>query len=127
MPNVVYYDLIALNGYSLPDVKKGKVVVGRNPKYNEYETEGGGKVIEDIAVKLKGSVEYDGLFQSEIGTIESHLDTVSTMTIYNPLTGSTKTFLALIITDDSERIIHDAVANAWTYGFDFEEIGDAPT
>lgn len=123
----VSYDLIELNGVAVPDVKKGSLSVGRNPKYNEYETEGGGKVIEIIEEKmLKGSVSFNGLFQSEIQTIEASISTVSEMTIYNPLTNTTRSFMALITTHDSEKKIHDARANVWSYGFDFEEIGDIP-
>ena len=122
------YDLIALNNVSFPDVKKGEVTVGRNDKYNEYETEGGGKVIEPISQgKLRGTVSYDGLLQSEAQTLDSALDIVSEMTIYNPRTGNTRSFLALIIPNDMTKIIHDANANAWTFGFEFEEIGDIPT
>ena len=126
---VTSYDLISINNVAIPDVDlgKGAVVVGRNDKYNEYETEGGGKVIEPIAQgKLKGSVSFSGILQSQMQTIEASLDIVSAMTIYNPRVGQTRTFLALIIPADAEKIIHDANANAWTYGFEFEEIGDVP-
>ena len=126
----VYYDLLEINGTKLPDVElgKGSVSVGKNPKYNEYDTEGGGKVIEEIAEgKLKGSVSFSGMLQSQIQTIEASVDLVSTMKIYNPSTGLAKTFLALIIPANMDKIIHDARSNAWTYGFEFEEIGDVET
>lgn len=123
----ISYDLIELNGVAVPDVKKGSLSVGRNPKYNEYETEGGGKVIEIIEEKLlKGSVSFNGLFQSEIQTIEASISTVSEMTIYNPLTNMTRSFMALITPHDSEKKYHNESMNVWSYGFDFEEIGDIP-
>lgn len=122
------YDLIALNGYSLPDIQAGKgtITVVPNPKYEEYECEDGGKVI-DITndTMIKGTVAYNGLLQAELSAIASHLTLVSTMTIYNPLMGSPKTFKALCIVDNVERIIHDGVANAWSFSFSFEEIGNA--
>ena len=127
MSERVYYDLLEINNTQLPDVEigKGSVSVNRNPKYNEYDTEGGGKVIEEISEgKMKGSVAFSGLLQSQLQTIDSAIDLVSEMTIYNPSTGLTKSFLALIVPHDMEKIIHDANANAWSYGFDFEEIGD---
>ena len=127
---VTSYDLIALNGYSLPDVHlgKGSVVVAPNPKYSEYEGEEGNKIIDVIAQdKIKGTVTFNGLLQSQISTIYSHLNLVSTMEIYNPMTGSKKTFSALILVGDLNRIIHDANANAWSFTFDFEEIDDAPS
>lgn len=122
------YDLIALNNVSFPDVKKGSVTVGRNDKYNEYETEGGGKVIEPISEgKIRGTVSYNGLLETEAQTLNSALHTVSQMTIYNPWTGNSRSFLALIIPTEMTKIIHDANANAWSFGFEFEEIGDIPT
>lgn len=127
MSERVYYDLLEINGTKLPDVElgKGSVSVGKDPKYNEYETEGGGKVIEEIAEgKMKGSVAFSGMLQSQIQTIEASVDLVSEMKIYDPRRGTVKAFLALIIPADMDKIIHDANANAWTYGFDFEEIGD---
>lgn len=124
----VYYDLLEINGTKLPDVElgKGAVSVGKEFKYNEYETEGGGKVIEEIDSegKLRGSVSFSGMLQSQIQTIEASIDLVSEMKIYNPRTGSPRSFLALITPADANKIIHDAGANAWSYGFDFEEIGD---
>lgn len=122
---VVYYDLLELNSVKIPDVKKGTLTLNREPKYNEYEVEGGGKVIEPISKgKLKGNVSFSGLMQSEIQTIETAIDTVCTMKIYSPYTNTTREFLALIIPNESQKLLHDASANAWSYGFDFEEIGD---
>lgn len=128
MSEVIYYDLLEINGTKLPDVEigKGSVTVGKELKYNEYETEGGGKVIEEIdsVGKLRGSVAFTGMLQSQIQTIEASVDLVSEMKIYNPRTGNVRHFLALILPADMNKIIHDAGANAWSYGFDFEEIGD---
>lgn len=127
MSERVYYDLLEINGTKLPDVElgKGSVSVGKDPKYNEYETEGGGKVIEEIAEgMMKGSVAFSGMLQSQIQTIEASVDLVSEMKIYDPRRGTVKAFLAKILPADMDKIIHDANANAWTYGFDFEEIGD---
>lgn len=124
----VRYDLISINNTQIPDVKKGKVSITPVDKYEEHETEGGGKVIEEISHgMLSGSVSFDGLFQSELQTIYASIDTVSEMTIYSPFTNATKTFLALVNCDSADKIIHDAVANAWAFGFTFEEIGDVPT
>lgn len=128
MSERVYYDLLEINGTKLPDVEigKGAISVIKEYKYNEYETEGGGKVIEEIESegKLKGTVSFTGMLQSQIETIENSIELVSEMKIYNPRTGSPKSFLALITPASTDKIIHDAGANAWTYGFDFEEIGD---
>lgn len=125
---VTSYDLISLNNYALPDVTAGKgtVTITPNPKYTEYECEDGGKVIDVINDTLiSGTVEYSGLLQTELAAISSHMHLVSTMTIYNPLTGATKTFTALCLVGEVTRLIHDAGANAWTYSFTFEEIGNA--
>ena len=117
------YDLISINGVSIPDVKKGSLSVAPNPKYTEYDGEEGNKIIDVISTdKIKGTVSYSGLLQSELQTIYSAIDLVSEMTIYNPLSGLTRTFMALILIGEPEKIIHDANANAWTFGFDFEEI-----
>lgn len=119
------YDLISINNVDVPDVKKGTLSITPVDKYEEHETEGGGKVIDEIAKKLlTGNVSFSGLLQSELQTLDTALDTVSTMTIYSPITGNTKTFLALIVRDSMNKIIHDANANAWSWGFSFEEIGD---
>ena len=64
------------------------------------------------------------MLQSQIETIENSIELVSEMKIYNPRTGSPRSFLALITPASTDKIIHDAGANAWTYGFDFEEIGE---
>lgn len=120
------YDLISINSVDIPDVKKGTLTIAPNQKYNEYETEDGGKVIEVIAADmLKGSVSYNGLTQSEMQTISAAINLVSQMTVYNPFTNNTKTFTALITVNQSDKILHDATANAWTYSFNFEEIGGA--
>ena len=126
MPNAVTsYDLISINGVSLPDVRKGTISVQPNPKYTEYDCEDGGKVIDVIEQdKIRGTVSYDGLLQSQITTIMAAIDLVSTLTIYNPLTNNTKTVLALILVSSVEKKIHDGRANAWSFGFDFEEIGN---
>lgn len=124
------YDLISINGTAIPDVKKGEVIVAPNPKYIEYEGEEGNKIIDKISTtKIKGSVSYNGLFQSELQTIYGALsdDIVATLTIYNPMKGTSKTFSALILVGDISKIIHDSGANAWSFTFDFEEIDDAPT
>ena len=121
------YDLISINGVPAPDVKKGSVSVQRNVKYEEYEGSLGNKVIDIIdESKIKGAVSYTGLMQEELQTIATAVTTVSVFSIYNPLTNQEKTFSALIIEDPSEKIIHDEDANAWSYGFSFEEIDDAP-
>lgn len=120
------YDLISINGVNAPDVKKGTLTIMPNPKYNEFEVEDGGKVVEVIAeTKLKGTVSYTGLLQSEIQALRAAIGLVSQMTIYNPYSNSARTFTALITITAGDKIIHDAVANAWTFAFDFEEIGDA--
>lgn len=122
MPNVSY-DLISINNTAIPDVKKGSVSVAPNPKYEALDGEEGNKIIDIISTdKIMGTVEYNGLLQSELQTISSAVSLVSEMTIYNPRSGTTRTFIALITEHPSDKIIHDAVANAWTYGFDFEEI-----
>lgn len=121
------YDLITLNGVSIPDIVKGTLSITPVFKYQEHETEGGGKVIEEEAdgrLILTGNVSISGLFQSQIQTIFTALENVSTMTIYNPVNNTTRTFMALIIPNGMTKIIHDANANAWSFGFDFEEIGD---
>lgn len=117
------YDLIAINNVSAPDIQKGTLTVLPNPKYNEYEGEEGNKVIEEISTdKIKGTVTYSGLFQSQIQTICAALSLVSTMTIYNPMTGTTRTFKALILVGEVTKIIHDGTANAWAFSFEFEEV-----
>lgn len=117
------YDLISLNGTAIPDVVKGVVEVGRNPKYEAYEGEAGNKIIDEISTdKIMGTVSFSGLFQSDLQSIAAVVELVSTMTIYNPLSGSERTFVALILEEPSSKIIHDENANAWTYGFSFEEI-----
>lgn len=121
------YDLISINGTPAPDVKKGGVSVQRNIKYNEFECEEGNKVIDIIdESRIKGAVSYSGLTQSELQTLAAAVQTVSVFSIYNPITGQEKTFSALILEDPSEKKIHDDRANAWSYGFTFEEIDDAP-
>lgn len=120
------YDLISINGVTAPDVKKGTLTIVPNPKYNEFETEDGGKVVEVIAeTKLRGTVAYNGLLQPEIQTLRAAIELVSQMTIYSPYSGSSRTFTALINITTGDKIIHDAGANAWSFAFDFEEIGDA--
>lgn len=127
MSEVIYYDLIELNGVKIPDVKKGSLTVARNPKYNAYDTEGGGKVVEIIEEHMiRGSVAFNGLYQSEIQTIEASLSTVSEMKIYDPMTNTTRSFLALIEPQDMEKKIHDDRLNVWSWGFNFEKIGDIP-
>ena len=117
------YDLISINGVAAPDVIKGSLVVAPNWKYKEYDTEDGGKVIEVItSSKLRGSVSYNGLFQTQISAISSALLPVSTLVVYNPMTGSSKTMTALIVPNEMEKKIHDGRANAWSFGFTFEEI-----
>lgn len=121
------YDLISLNGVSIPDVKKGSLSITPVYKYEEHETEGGGKVIEEISdgnLMLTGTVSFSGLFEAEIQTIYAAMRNVSTMTIYSPATNTTRTFVALIIPTENAKIIHDENGNAWSFGFDFEEIGD---
>lgn len=124
------YDLLSINGYDLPDILpgKGEITVQPNPKYDTHDVEDGGKVIDEIEESedmIMGTVTYNGLFQAQISAINSIVRTVSTMTIYNPLTGSVRTFQALITRQPLSRIIHDGIANAWTFSFDFEEIGGA--
>ena len=121
------YDLITINNTAAPDVKKGALVIQKNPKYTKYECEDGGSIVDVIEQHmLKGSVSYNGLFQSEAQSLSAVLEVVSTLEIYNPMTGNTRRFLALITPHEMQKIIHDSGANAWTFGFDFEEIGDAP-
>lgn len=120
------YDLITINGTSIPDVKKGTVSISPNPKYNEYEGEAGNKIIDIISDdRIKGTVSYSGLLQSELQTIYGAITLVSTLEIYNPFTGNVKRFSALILVSASDKLIHDANANAWTFEFEFEEIDDA--
>lgn len=120
----VSYDLISINGYAIPDVKKGTLSINKNPKFTEYENELGGKVIDVIEdTMLAGTVSYDGLLEADVVALNSAIRLVSTLTIYNPYTGLTKTFTALITQSPAEKIIHDEYANAWATGFSFEEIG----
>lgn len=119
------YDLITVNNVDCPDVKKGTLTMNPVPKYKEHETEGGGKVIDEIAENMwQGTVSYNGLFQSEIQTIKACLKTVSTMTIYDPLNGQTISFIALIVPQEMEKKEHTGQGNVWSFGFTFEKIGD---
>lgn len=121
------YDLISINSYDLPDVKKGSVTISPNPKYTAYDCEDGGKIIDVLEQHMiTGTVKFNGLLQSELAEIYEHIDVVSEMSIYSPLTGQVKTFLALVTVDDVDKIIHDANANAWSFGLKFEEIGNVP-
>lgn len=125
MSNTISYDLISINNVDIPDVNlgKGAVSVQKNPKYARYDCEEGNAVIDPYSTdKIKGEVSFSGLFQSDLQTIASAVTLVSQMTIYNPLSGHTRTFMALIEESPAEKIIHDANANAWSYGFTFEEI-----
>ena len=122
------YDLISINAVAIPDVKKGTLNINRNPKYEALECEEGNKVIQPISTdKVIGNVQYNGLMQSELQTICAAVSLVSTMTIYNPMTNATRTFIALIEEQPAQKIIHDGNANAWSYGFSFEEIDYAPS
>ena len=124
---ITSYDLISINGTPAPDVKKGGVTIQRNVKFQEYEAMLGNKIIDIInETMIKGSVSYNGLTQAELQTLAAAVETVSVFEIYNPLTGNTKRFTALLLEDPSDKIIHDDRANAWSYGFSFEEIDDAP-
>lgn len=119
------YDLISINDVDIPDVNlgKGAVSVGKNPKYEELECEEGNKVIDEISTdKIMGEVSFNGLLQSDLQTISSACRLVSKMTIYNPMTDTPRTFWAKILEHPAEKIIHDSGANAWRYGFTFEEI-----
>lgn len=119
------YDLISINNVDIPDVRlgKGAVSVQRNPKYERYDCEEGNVVVDPYSTdKIKGEVSFNGLLQSDLQTIASAVALVSQMTIYNPLSGTTRTFMALIEENPADKIIHDANANAWSYGFTFEEI-----
>lgn len=119
------YDLINVNGIDCPDVKKGTLTMNPVSKYEEHETEGGGKVIDEIAEEMwTGTVSYNGLFQSEIQSIKNCLKTVSAMTIYDPLRNQTVSFLALIVPQDMEKKEHTSQGNVWSFGFTFEKIGD---
>ena len=121
------YDLISINGVAAPDVKKGSVTIQKHVKYNEFESVLGNKVIDVINESMiQGTVAYNGLMQEELQTIAAAVSTVSVFTIYNPATNNTKTFSALIVEDPMTKIIHDEGANAWSYGFTFEEIDGAP-
>ena len=125
----VSYDLISINNVAIPDVRAGKgaVSVQRNPKYERYDCEEGNVVIDEFSSdKIMGEVAFSGLMQSTLQTIASAISLVSEMTIYNPLTNSTRTFMALIIESPAGKKIHDANANAWSYGFTFEEIDYVP-
>lgn len=125
MSNTVY-DLISINNVVAPAVTKGTVTVAPNLKYNEYDGEAGNKIIEPISTdKLKGTVQYSGLFQSQIQTMYAAITLVSTMTVYNPMTGNTRTFKALVLVGDNTKILYDEVANVWSFAFDFEEVDDA--
>lgn len=122
---VTSYDLISINNVSLPDVQKGEVTVQPNPKYHEYEAQTGNKVIDEVEnTMIKGMVSYDGLLQAELQTVYAAVSSsvVGSMTIYNPMSGQTKTFDALIVVGAITKIIHDEGANAWSFSFDFEEI-----
>lgn len=122
------YDLISINDVAIPDVKKGTLNIQRNPKYEALDCEEGNKVIDQISTdKVMGNVQYNGLMQSELQTISAAVSLVSTMTIYNPMTNATRTFIALIEEQPAQKIIHDGNANAWSYGFSFEEIDYAPS
>ena len=121
------YDLIEINGVEIPDVKKGTLSITPTPKYEAHDTEGGGKVvdvIEDAQKMISGSVSFSGLMQDELQTIDAALDVVSSMKIYNPRTNLLRQFTALINPQSITKIIHEGAVNAWSYGFDFEEIGD---
>lgn len=119
------YDLITVNNIDCPDVKKGTLSMNPVPKYDEHATEGGGKVIDEIAEEMwTGTVSYNGLFQSEIQSIKNCLKTVSTMTIYDPLHDQTISFIALIVPQEMEKKEHNSQGNVWSFGFTFEKIGD---
>lgn len=125
MPNTSY-DLISINDVQVPDIGKGAVSVAPNQKYTEYEGEFGNKVLDVInETQIRGTITFNGILQSELQRIFAAVQLSSVMEIYNPFTGMVKRFQAKIIVGESGKIVHDAIANAWSFSFEFEEIDDA--
>lgn len=102
---------------------QGEVTVTRNDKINEYETEAGKKRIELLrADVLSGKITFGGLLVADIATYYAALDTVTDITLFNPLKNATETITAKISNITTQKIEHNANFSAWSFSFDFEEL-----
>ena len=117
------YNLIKINSYSIPEPLKGNLTIDRVDKYNKYETEDGSEITESIKEgMLKASVTYKGLFADDLQDILSSITLVSTVVIYNPFTGTTKSISARITNLSSSKIVYNDNVEAWSLSFSIEEV-----
>ena len=102
---------------------QGSVTIKRTDKTNDYETEAGTKRVELIRKDvLSGTIAFKGLLVADIATYYAALDTVTQITVFNPLKNNTETFNAKITNIQTNKIEHNANFSAWSFSFDFEEL-----
>lgn len=117
------YNLIKINQYAIPEPLKGNLSINIVDKYNEYETESGDKITESIREgMIKASVTYNGLFANTLQNILSAITLISSVIIYNPFTGTTKTIMARITGITSSKIVYNDNVEAWSLSFNIEEV-----
>lgn len=116
-------NLVTINNVACPNPNKGTVSFDLVDKYNSYETEDGGEVVESIRTgKVKCSVAYKGLFPDERKTIVDAIMLVSSVVLYNPNTDTSKTITAKVTNVKSKIIAYENNLSLWSLSFDIAEL-----
>lgn len=117
------YNLLTINNVVCPHVDKGSINVTKNDIYNTYTAEDGHSTIEAVRVgKTVCDVSYKGLLEADVMAVKAAITLVSSVTLYDPMVGSTVTFNAKISGLKADKIVYKNNLSAWSLSFRIEEL-----
>lgn len=114
--------LLKINNVEIPDTE-GEFAIDKSDKYNEYEAEDGSVIVEPIRQGvLSLSVSYNGLFEPDLLAIVGAIRLVSTVELYNPMTGTAETITAKITGVQTSKRVYKYGISVWSLSFQIDQL-----
>lgn len=117
-------NLLKINTVTFPEAEGG-YDLSYSDKVNGYESESGEKTVEIIRRNVVSiSVSYNGLLEQKLRELCAAIQTVNTVTFYDPLAGNvvTKTMQADTNRISISKVHYKDDLSIWSLSFSLEEM-----
>lgn len=116
------YKIITANGTSFTD-PEGNFTLSKDDDVNEYKGEDGHTIIEIVRQNvISASVSYNALTVEQLKIMSEALTTVTTFTLYDPMTDSTIDVTARVSSVQVKKVHHRNDVSVWSLSFKIEQL-----
>lgn len=116
------YKILSANGVEFTD-PEGSFTLSKNDDVNEYKGEDGHCTIEIIRQNvISASVSYNALTVEQLKIMSEALTTVTTFTLYDPLTDSQVEIRCKVSSVKVQKVHHRHDVSVWSLSFNIDEL-----